>query len=359
MPDQDDALLARLNALKQSPISLNTSPSTHLPSISRPSTGLATTTDTDLTARFRNLKSNNPSSPQPLDSINTQPEEDTPYNDEDDRTLEELLQELGPDDQWTLDPNDSEHINSLLEEARKALPDDATTDEQGKDGVVATGDLDIEIEHSKPDEGDEGNQGNEEHSKSEDQRDEEDADDYIARVLAELDMDKKYGRDEEQNERDGEARHAGVDGEDDRATGSKSEDEEGALSLPTAPTALPSPPPSSTNDTETETSIDDALSARFASLGMPSALPAVPSFSPSKKSIRVSKPKSGSNMPKYTDEDIESWCCICNEDATIKCLGCDGDLYCRQCWKEGHGNGTGQEHGHKAVEYTRDQGLAA
>ncbi|OCF59262.1 hypothetical protein L486_03765 [Kwoniella mangroviensis CBS 10435] len=60
------------------------------------------------------------------------------------------------------------------------------------------------------------------------------------------------------------------------------------------------------------------------------------------------------------DDDTDSWCCICNKDATLICLGCDDDLYCEECWKDGHGMGEGQERGHKAKKFVyRKQLLGA
>ncbi|GJJ67927.1 hypothetical protein EMPS_00273 [Entomortierella parvispora] len=36
------------------------------------------------------------------------------------------------------------------------------------------------------------------------------------------------------------------------------------------------------------------------------------------------------------DENPDSWCCICNEDATWTCPGCDNDHFCQDCYRESH-----------------------
>lgn len=334
MSGADHDLLARLNALKTSSVSLD----------SHPSATSKTTNDAfDLTERFRRL---NPSaSPSPDHnrtlSASAYAESDTPHNDEDDRTLEELLEELGPEDQWQLDPDDPKNINALLDEARRALP---TEDPSANAAGMTNGkDVDLEIQGQSPQNDENDPEQQDQDKKTEDQRDEEEADDYISQVLAQLDMERKYGVSEATTENE-----EADAGDKERAESDEDESTSTAgLDLPSAPKELPSPAPQSQ-------SADDALAARFASLGL--GLPAPPSFNPSQKPIRMSKP---SSLPKYTDEDIDSWCCICNEDATIKCLGCGSDLYCADCWKEGHGTGPGQERGHRAVEYRRDKGVAA
>jgi len=94
------------------------------------------------------------------------------------------------------------------------------------------------------------------------------------------------------------------------------------------------------------------------------AFPSAPPFAPSKTPVRIpgsanvsstsDSGKADKQDKEYTDEDISSWCCICTEDARIQCLGCDGDIYCAECWHNGHGNGMGQEKGHKAIEFRKN-----
>ncbi|KAI4730007.1 hypothetical protein E4T49_02268 [Aureobasidium sp. EXF-10728] len=307
MPDSDDALLARLNALRKSPVTLSQTTSLDLPSTPQ------RTTDSDLSARFRNL------TPNSTTASPFQESEDTEHNEEDDKTIEELLQDLGPEEQWSVQRDEGERIRDLMAEAKSALPDEETEKEEAKDVDIKVGV--IEPDHDGEDD--------EDKERNQDKRDDEEADDYVQRVLAELALEKKYGGSEDEKDADGD---------------NKEGDDENGLSLPSAPTELPSSPAP-----DQDANIDDALSARFASL----SLPGVPSFNPAKKPVNIQKSVK-SNLPKYTDEDMESWCCICNEDATVKCMGCDGDLYCQECWRDGHGNGPGQERGHRALAYAKD-----
>lgn len=48
---------------------------------------------------------------------------------------------------------------------------------------------------------------------------------------------------------------------------------------------------------------------------------------------------------------------ICNKDATLICLGCDGDAYCRECWNDGHGDGGEKGHRVKKLVWGRKKAV--
>ncbi|KAF2165529.1 hypothetical protein M409DRAFT_67321 [Zasmidium cellare ATCC 36951] len=352
MPSADDDLLARLNALKPSSVQLEQSAPSVDVQTSRPQS-----VEDKLADRLKSLRAGGSASLPPATRVEGTAEDltarvrdevtaerdpirDFQQQDEDDQTLDDLLADLGSDGQWKLDPEDPKNIQSLLKEATDALPKESESDVANYDaetsGDLATASNGESLGEEAPDS-----------SKTEDQRDEAEADDYVKRVLAELEVEKKYGVGDDDEPEDG-------------STGDHAESAHDGLQLPSAPSKVLDPPASL--DPEPPSYEDSELEARFSKLGLGGGLnlPSTPTAKPSSTKPKVTaqlKPKS--NLPAYTDEDIDSWCCICNEDADVKCIGCDGDLYCQGCWDEGHGSGPGQETGHKAVQYNKRPPRAA
>ncbi|KAG5988232.1 hypothetical protein E4U52_006767 [Claviceps spartinae] len=113
---------------------------------------------------------------------------------------------------------------------------------------------------------------------------------------------------------------------------------------------LPSAPET---ETSTSSTLISDLTARMAALrhstDTPDLLPSVPTSQPSKPVKRLT------SKTKYTDDDMDSWCTVCLEDATLQCTGCDGDVYCTRCWREMHLGPAAHfdDVGHKAVQFTR------
>lgn len=172
----------------------------------------------------------------------------------------------------------------------------------------------------------------------------QEVDDVLQRLLDEVKYEQKHSPGSNDGDDGHERTDESIQGKADKsaaaaASASKPADAlDDALALPSAPSTLPEPPAST----------EDDLAARFASLGLPS-VPSTIGASTSKST------KSSKAAPAYSDDEIDSWCIICNDDATLSCLGCDEDLYCTNCWMEGHrGEDAGEEERrHKAVQYNK------
>ncbi|KAF2234972.1 hypothetical protein EV356DRAFT_514613 [Viridothelium virens] len=382
MSSIDDELLARLNALKKSHITFDTSRESSTPkshAITKDEN-----VDDDLKARFRRLGSSSNTiakSPIPFEdhvtsrmSIGSEiSAEEAGYNEEDGKTLEELLCDLGPEDQWRLGPGDSREIKELLDEARKALSLGET--EAARDQVTEHENAGSCLPRVEEDGTHLTLQDGEQNDfvKHESLQDEHDAGVVIAQALAAVDLDEHHGvengpdPDEVTSMPANTTDRLHIEGQ----KHDRHQDNEGSFELPSAPSNLSNPSSESharvsTSPAEANASITD-LAARLARLSpspsscrsSSSELPSVPSFSPTQNSIRVTKSRLRTGPKQYSEAEIDSWCIICCDDAAVKCLGCDGDLYCTKCWKEGHkGESAGfEERMHKAVEINRDEPL--
>ena len=214
----------------------------------------------------------------------------------------------------------------MLDEANNALPRD---DERAEPTPKDKG-LDAPKENNKPDreyltrnldmsvftlDDGGGRASDAKHSRMEDESRE--AQDIVTRLLDEVNLERAN---------DPDAR-----GETPSAP-EKVVDDGTELSLPSAPSKLPEP--DATESSRKSIDFESDIAARMAALkGLGATnelgLPSAPTFKPANKPVK-------GVMKKFTDEEVESWCIICNDDATVKCMGCGGDLYCANCWKEGH-----------------------
>lgn len=125
----------------------------------------------------------------------------------------------------------------------------------------------------------------------------------------------------------------------DLPTTPRDKDDGDALTLPAVPSILQDPVPASKASDPFEASIEARLAAlkgpghnpvRTDDFGLPSA----PTFQPEDRPVAgiARRPRPGG----FTDDDQKTWCIVCLEDATVRCMGCDGDVYCARCWREMH-----------------------
>ncbi|WRT65190.1 uncharacterized protein IL334_002133 [Kwoniella shivajii] len=134
-------------------------------------------------------------------------------------------------------------------------------------------------------------------------------------------------------------------------------DELEGLSFPSLPTHIPQDTQDDDDDEEV-VDVDEETKRRLNALMGLSPSTARPGQSQGQGQGKTSSkdlptPKNW-NLPGFEmnrDQDTDTWCCICNKDATLVCSGCEDDLYCEECWREGHGVGPGQERGHKVRRF--------
>jgi len=395
MPDttpEDDALLTRLNALRKTFVSFDTDFSNSAAPVAPKSASLSNVPD-DLVARFARLGSASPSSsPQPtrtFSSDSTTGARAPPVapgvpsylegvadgigastaagSEEHERSLTELLSELGPKEEWDLSAGEEKNIGKMLRDIRTILPEiqkdrasqlnEYQVGQSGAKHEEESIDWEDLLENVEADIGSgglkiEGHASSHENTGETESREETEtknleaeADDVISRVMAELAISKEHDSSYPSSE---DRKHSET--HDHKSQHQEAEPSDSTLALPSAPTSLLQ------DDLSHTQALEDALTARLAALTAPSShtnfldMPSAPSFSPTKKPLNVQ-----SSLSQKLDDEIDTWCIICNDDATLKCLGCAGDLYCSNCWMEGHrGECAGfEERRHKAVMYSK------
>ena len=288
MPDEplnpDDALLTRLNNLKHSSVSFDSSKSLALPASA---TELDDTPE-DLIARFERLHSRNStghkqfSSPEStVDDISCPPSP----------TIEELLAHLDPEDQYKITPTDLEEGRELIAEAKRTLSDGGPSPQNFIWRSPAASPSKSPGESAQTNEPEQG--------------DEAEAEASLQQILSEVELERQQ-----------------------EAASTVS-----LTNSDTMPTLQAPAPP----DSFASLVFPSIPESPLPSLTFPSAPTAAPS---TRKPIKQS--------PKFSDEEIDSWCIICCANANVRCLGCDSDLYCWGCWREGHvGEDAGlEEKGH-------------
>ena len=249
----------------------------------------------DLAERFKKLSFGRPPTNVKVDTVVTPEPPD--YDDSSppaSPTLDELLADLATDeDHYKLNPAELTEAEELLAEARRTLPtDDAThsypdprldsrpTESAGPRSEAQAGGGFDEKEHDEDTE----------------------ADTFLQEILDEVALEKDQDQDEPSKTSQLSSPAATNTAATDQGhPGSQISHnvEDPQLLFPSAPTHLPPSSP-------------------LGELSLPSAPKAAPRAQPKKKT-------------EYTDAEIESWCIICLADATVRCLGCSGDLYCNVC----------------------------
>ena len=330
--DADDAFLARLNALKPSTLS-QPQESSLLP----PLTSESEDTADDLIARFQKIQRGRTA---PSEQVAEPGHDDTNVGRASSPTIEELLADLKELEQEARDGPSAKEVNGTMAEARRALEESGFYDES------------LELERGVSE------QKLRPHFEASDQQ----HDAGISKNELDNGQDIAKGANKAIENSNGHGtRDAANDSGESAPANHKSEDEEADEALQRILDESQWDEPALLNDSEQSTrknpenlpkkqSGDKAAGSpnqvTFPDVPSDFSLPSAPTDLPAKKTaLTVSKP----------DDDVETWCSICLADASVRCIGCDRDLYCMGCWREGHtGEDAGlEERTHKWERYSK------
>ncbi|KAJ4557817.1 hypothetical protein HRR78_001492 [Exophiala dermatitidis] len=339
----DRDLLSRLNALRKSTVTFEQAKISLQAPLAR---GVSLPIDpaparalhSDLVTRWKSLGGNPATREDPIT-------ESSPDETDEDKMLDELLADVGSGETWHVATSEEEQIASLLQSAKSALADASqgqlTGEEQTSQGDSEARIPAIDISFFQPEPEEEEKWGRDEGSsgaplKSRIALDGE-AEELLEKILDEV-RHEPPDPDITQSETEQDVHPP----EADPSSKFSAEPTSSISDLPSTPSKLPEPV-----EPKAESNIDEDLVSRFAGLSLPSVPTTI-------QSVTAGKPSAKTNVG-YTDEEIDTWCIICNDDATLRCMGCDGDLYCTNCWMEGHrGEDAGlEERSHKAIQYVK------